>query len=34
MSGKTVILYVQVQRGDDWLDFVKGTPEELASEVL
>lgn len=34
LSGDKIQLYTQVQRGTDWLDFAKGTPDELQREVV
>lgn len=33
-SGSELLLYTQVKRGDDWLDFCKGTSDELLAEVV
>ena len=29
-----IILYVQQQQDDRWIDFCKGTPEELSGQVV
>ena len=33
VNGDQVILYTQVQKGDRWLDFAKGTVSELKAQV-
>jgi hypothetical protein len=33
MSGSDVMLYTYVRRGDEWLAFCKGTPDELRREI-
>lgn len=33
-NGDSVVLYVFVKQGDQWLSFAKGSPEELRREVI
>jgi hypothetical protein len=34
ISEGKVMLYTQIQKGNDWLDFDKGTVSELRAEVI
>lgn len=30
----TILIYTQVQAGNEWLDFAKGTPGEIEREIV
>ncbi len=34
VSGGSVMLYTEILRGGIWLDFAKGTPAELRSQIV
>jgi len=34
VGAEGVMLYTQVERGGQWLDFAKGTPAELRAQVV